>query len=127
MPYSQFPYFVCTFAISFHFHISGQRSDNLSVILQNGEDERKLLWSRSSSSPTQWVPKLLPLGKHDRPFRVCRNKCTVYWTPSIYTLYKFALYLVLILYRMFSFISRFIQGCFGMTIFMFSCVISDHL
>jgi len=47
---------------------------NLSVILQKGED-RKLLWSRSSSTSVEWVPEHLPLGKQDQPYRVCHSEC----------------------------------------------------
>ncbi|RXN38350.1 MAM and LDL-receptor class A domain-containing 1-like protein [Labeo rohita] len=38
---------------------------NLSLILQKGEEDRKLLWSRSSSTSTH-----LPLGKQDQPYRI---------------------------------------------------------
>ncbi|KAA0719308.1 LDL-receptor class A domain-containing protein 1 Skeletal organic matrix MAM and [Triplophysa tibetana] len=62
----------------FHFHIGGERSGNLSVILHNEEDDGKLLWSRSRNSSTQWVTELLPLGKHDRPYRIIFRSQTLF-------------------------------------------------
>lgn len=69
----------------FHFHMSGERLGNVSVILQNGEDDRKLLWSRSSSSSTQWVTELLPLGKHDRPYRIIFSSQTSFQHDELLT------------------------------------------
>ncbi|XP_056333186.1 MAM and LDL-receptor class A domain-containing protein 1 isoform X2 [Danio aesculapii] len=54
----------------FHFHMGTGCAGNLSVILQKGEDDRKLLWSRSSSTSSQWVPEHLPVGKQDQPYRI---------------------------------------------------------
>ncbi|KTF88459.1 hypothetical protein cypCar_00023854 [Cyprinus carpio] len=53
-----------------HFHMGAGSAGNLSMILQKGEEDRKLLWSRSISTSTQWVPEHLPLGKQDQPYRI---------------------------------------------------------
>ncbi|XP_073714301.1 apical endosomal glycoprotein [Misgurnus anguillicaudatus] len=53
----------------FHFYMGGQGSGNLSVLFQT-EDDKKLLWTKSRSSLTKWVPELLPLGKHNQPYRI---------------------------------------------------------
>lgn len=67
-----FPYFLLR--TRFHFHMGAGSAGNLSVILQKGEN-RKLLWSRSSSTSIEWVPEHLPLGKQDQPYRVCHSEC----------------------------------------------------
>ncbi|KAL1280451.1 hypothetical protein QQF64_015051 [Cirrhinus molitorella] len=54
----------------FHFHVGVGSAGNLSVILQKGEDDWKLLWTRFSSTSTQWVPEQLPMGKQDQPYRI---------------------------------------------------------
>jgi len=66
------PYYILR--TRFHFHMGTGSAGNLSVILQKGED-RKLLWSRSSSTSVEWVPEHLPLGKQDQPYRVCHSEC----------------------------------------------------
>lgn len=58
----------------FHFHMAAGGAGNLSVILQRGKD-RKLLWSRSSSTSTDWVPEHLPLGKQDQSYMVRYSEC----------------------------------------------------
>lgn len=70
VPYTQIYSHVYLLRTSFHFHMGTGCARNLSVILQKGEDDRKLLWSRSSSTFTQWVPEHLPVGKQDQPYRV---------------------------------------------------------
>lgn len=67
--------FVYLLHTRFHFHMGAGNAGNLSMILQKGEEDRKLLWSRSISTSTQWVPEHLPLGKQDQPYRVCQCQC----------------------------------------------------
>ncbi|XP_067219288.1 MAM and LDL-receptor class A domain-containing protein 1 isoform X1 [Chanodichthys erythropterus] len=66
----------------FHFHVGAGSSGNLSVILQKGED-RKLLWTRSNSISTEWVPEHLPLGKQDQSYRIIFSSQTSSQTTAL--------------------------------------------
>ncbi|XP_069014100.1 apical endosomal glycoprotein [Embiotoca jacksoni] len=54
----------------FHFHISAQSAGSLRVLMQQAEGSEAILWSRSHNTVSPWTPEHLPLGLHQRPYKV---------------------------------------------------------
>nr|XP_046265191.1 MAM and LDL-receptor class A domain-containing protein 1 isoform X2 [Scatophagus argus] len=65
--------------IQFHFHISAESAGSLRVLMQQAEGSEAILWSRSHNTVSHWTPEYLPIGLHQRPYKVWfsgRNKVT---------------------------------------------------
>nr|XP_033506790.1 MAM and LDL-receptor class A domain-containing protein 1 [Epinephelus lanceolatus] len=56
--------------ILFHFHISAESAGSLRVLMQQAEGSEAILWSRSHNTVSDWTPEHLPVGLHQRPYKV---------------------------------------------------------
>nr|XP_020490862.1 MAM and LDL-receptor class A domain-containing protein 1-like isoform X1 [Labrus bergylta] len=56
--------------MKFHFHISAENAGSLRVLMQQAEGSEAILWSRSHNTESHWTPEQLPLGLHQRPYKV---------------------------------------------------------
>lgn len=54
----------------FHFHISAESAGSLRVLMQQADGSVAILWSRSHNTVSHWSPELLPVGQHQRPYKV---------------------------------------------------------
>ncbi len=54
----------------FHFHISAESAGSLRVLMQQAEGSEAILWSRSHNTVSYWTPEHLPIGPHQKPYKV---------------------------------------------------------
>ncbi|XP_018531715.2 MAM and LDL-receptor class A domain-containing protein 1 [Lates calcarifer] len=56
--------------ILFHFHISAASAGSLRVLMQQAEGSEAILWSRSHNTVSHWTAESLPLGLHQKRYKV---------------------------------------------------------
>lgn len=54
----------------FHFHISAASAGSLRVLMQQAEGSEAILWSRSHNTVSHWTAESLPLGLHQKRYKV---------------------------------------------------------